>query len=238
MALKLSTGLRNALAGTQATISNSAGAQPLSIATTSTITDSDSSFLTSGFRDGQYVICSGSGTAGNNRPWLITSVVAATLTVDNVDNMTTESSDTDFAVTQWSGGLRQIFQHSVLRIYSGAQPSDADTAESGTLLVTITVSSAAFTAGTETNGLDFGAPASGVVSKATGETWSGAAAATGTAGWFRLYSNAYVTGASTAAIRLDGTCATSGGQLNLSSTSITSGATITIDTFAVTVPAS
>jgi len=237
MALKFSTGLRNLICGNQPTISNSAGAQPLSIATTSTITDSDSSFLTSGFRDGQYVVCSGSGTAANNRPWLIASVVAGTLTVDNVTNMTTESSDTDFAVTQWSGGLAQIFQHSVMRIYSGSQPADADTAESGTLLVTITVSSGAVTAGTETNGLDFGTAASGVLSKASGETWSGTAASTGTAGWFRLYSNAYVTGASTAAIRLDGTCATSGGQLNLSSTAITSGATVTIDTFSITVPA-
>lgn len=136
-----------------------------------------------------------------------------------------------------NGSFKDLLADGVLAIYSGSQPADADTAESGTLLVLITESSGAFTGGVATNGLEFGDASSGVIAKASAETWSGVGLVTGTAGWFRFYDNDYTTGASTSEIRFDGAVATSGAQLNMSSTTITLSATHTIDSFTITFPA-
>jgi hypothetical protein len=126
----------------------------------------------------------------------------------------------------------------VIRVFSGVQPSSADDAEASTVLLEITVSSGTFTAGSTTNGLNFGTPASGVIAKSTSEVWSGVATTTGTAGWFRFYANDLTTGATTTAAHFDGSVSTSGAQLNMSSTAITAGATTTIDSFTVAMPAS
>ena len=98
--------------------------------------------------------------------------------------------------------------------------------------------------GTETagvaaaNGLPFGDAASGQLVKGSG-VWSGAAGASGTAGWFRFEGSVDDDdSSSTTLIRLDGNIGTTGADLNVSSTTITSGATTTIDTFNVTLPAS
>ncbi|WP_428562097.1 MAG: hypothetical protein ACP59X_20510 [Solidesulfovibrio sp. DCME] len=135
-------------------------------------------------------------------------------------------------------GFQTIMQHGVIRIFPGVQPSSADDAEGATHLLEITVSSGTFTPGTATNGLNFATPASGSCAKSSSEVWSGAAAATGTAGWFRFYANDRTTGADTSHARFDGSVSTSGAQLNMSSTAITAGATTTIDSFIVTMPAS
>ena len=70
-----------------------------------------------------------------------------------------------------------LFDSGTLTIYVGAQPASANDAATGLLLVTITLPADAFTAAV-----------AGVASK-TG-TWSGTAAADGTAGWARFVSNA------------------------------------------------
>lgn len=136
-----------------------------------------------------------------------------------------------------NGSFKDVMADGIIEIYSGSQPSDADAAETGTKLVRITLSSGAFTAGVATNGLEFGDASAGAIAKAAGETWSGVGLVTGTAGWFRFYDNDYDTGADSAAIRFDGAVATSGAQLNLSSTTITLSATLTIDAFTITMPA-
>lgn len=136
-----------------------------------------------------------------------------------------------------NGSFKDIFADGVLEIYSGSQPADADSAEAGTKLVRITVASGAFTPESATNGLEFGDASAGVIAKASGEVWSGVGLVTGTAGWFRFYDNDYDDGADAAAIRFDGAVATSGAQLNLSSTTITLSATLTIDAFTITLPA-
>lgn len=84
-------------------------------------------------------------------------------------------------------GFKSIMQNGVIRIFPGVQPSSADDAEGATQLLEITVSSGTFTPGTATNGLNFADPSGGSCAKASGEVWSGAAASTGTAGWFRFY---------------------------------------------------
>jgi hypothetical protein len=136
-----------------------------------------------------------------------------------------------------TGGFTTIMNDGVLYGYSGGQPTTADLAESGTLLVVITVDSGAFVPGAPANGLGWEAAAvAGVISKAAAETWSGVGLVDGTLGWFRFYANARVQGASTVAVRFDGTIATSGAQIILSSTTVRSGVTMTLDTFTYTLP--
>jgi len=90
------------------------------------------------------------------------------------------------------------------------------------------------------NGLTFGDSAAGVLVKNPLETWSGTAGATGTAGWFRFVgavSDAGTADSSEVYIRMDGSIATSGADLNMTSTSITSSATVTLNSASFTFPA-
>lgn len=117
-----------------------------------------------------------------------------------------------------------------LRIFTGAGPASADDAESGTLLVIISL-------GSTGTGISFAAAASGgVIQKASAETWSGVNVATGTAGYYRFVAPGDTGLASSTESRIQGTVATAGADLNLSSTSLISGATQTIDFFAVAFP--
>jgi hypothetical protein len=132
-----------------------------------------------------------------------------------------------------TGGLKTLFDGGWINIYTGSQPTGADYTESGSLLVTIST-----TSGTaSTCGVQFGTAASGILPKAS-TTWSGAVAAAGVAGWFRLYDVNHTTGTNGTAIRMDGNVGVSGSDLVLSNTSLTLNATLTIDTFSLEVPAS
>ena len=136
---------------------------------------------------------------------------------------------------------RTDYANGVLAIFSGVQPADCDSAETGTLLCLITESSGVFVGGTATNGLNFDAPVAGVLGKAAAEAWSGvglAAAGTGTvAGWFRFYANDYTLGASTEALRFDGAISTSTvAELQMSVTTIVEGAPVVINSFNFTPP--
>ncbi|MBP9918726.1 MAG: hypothetical protein KBF43_09085 [Dermatophilaceae bacterium] len=106
-----------------------------------------------------------------------------------------------------------------LKIYTGAQPATADTAASGTLLVTVTLGDPAF-----------GAAAAGTITGADPAAVN--AVATGTAGWFRVAD-------STGATVYDGsaTATGGGGDLQLVTTSITSGQPVDITSLTVTMPA-
>jgi hypothetical protein len=89
------------------------------------------------------------------------------------------------------------------------------------------------------NGLNWGDSANGVLAKLTTQVWSGVAAATNTAGWFRIEASVNDAGGVDSAesiFRADGLIATSGGEINMGSTSITSGLTYTLDTFTITLP--
>lgn len=92
---------------------------------------------------------------------------------------------------------------------------------------------------TAVNGLKFGNAAGGVLVKDPTQTWSGTAGATGTAGWFRFEGSVTDPGSTDSAavyIRQDGSCATSGAQMNMSSTSITSGAVQTLSSGSIFQP--
>lgn len=135
------------------------------------------------------------------------------------------------------GHFRDAFANGVLAIYSGHQPASADEAETGTLLCLITRDSQPFTAGNPENGLNFGDPASGVVDKLDGDVWSGTVLATGVAGWFRFYDNAYETGASSTAKRFDGTVSpSSSAELQMANTTLTKDDVTVINAFPVSYP--
>lgn len=138
-----------------------------------------------------------------------------------------------------SEDLRTAFTNGVLRIYSGAQPVSADAAISGTLLLEITVDAGAFSHGVPTNGLNFDAPANGVISKAVAEAWRGNGLAAGVAGWARLSGNPVDDlGNNTTVARIDMSVGKTGADLNISNTTVAVSAPTTIDTFALTMPAS
>jgi hypothetical protein len=80
------------------------------------------------------------------------------------------------------------------------------------------------------------APSAGVITKNT-HVWSGVGAIAGTATYFRLVTNSDLGTDNATDVRIQGTVSTSGADLNMSNTSITVGPTITIDTFALTLPA-
>lgn len=106
----------------------------------------------------------------------------------------------------------------VLKIRSGAAPADCATADSGTVLATLSLPS------------DWMAAAS-AGAKAKSGTWSDTSAdATGTAAHFRIYASDGTT------IHAQGTVTVTGGggDMTLDSVSITSGQTVTITTFTIT----
>lgn len=106
-----------------------------------------------------------------------------------------------------------------LEVYTGSQPANANTAASGTLLVTLTLNDPA---GTESGG---------VITIDVSPAITASAVATGTAGWARLLTSA-------AATVLDGSVGTSGADFIIDSTSITSGQTVAlVATSTLTLPA-
>jgi hypothetical protein len=105
----------------------------------------------------------------------------------------------------------------LFRLYSGAMPADCATAASGTKLVETALPS------------DWMANAASGA-KAKSGTWSSAAVASGTAGYFRLYDAA----GTTCHVQGTVTATGGGGDLTLDNTSIASSQTVTINTFTLT----
>lgn len=106
------------------------------------------------------------------------------------------------------------------KVYTGTAPANGDAAETGTLLVTVTLGDPAF-----------GAPSNGVITAT--DPAAATAVANGTAGWFRLED-------STGANVYDGdvTQTGGGGDMQLATTAITSGLSVDITSLTVTMPAS
>lgn len=239
MALRLSTGLRNALAEQKAEAE-------IIIVATATI----SFALADGPNGGDTINDSGDGLSGdpkkmitvygstsNNGTYKILSVASDGSQIEvELGDLATEAAGQSVTLVSAEGGsFSDLFRNGVMKIFPGTQPADADTTEGVTELVEISLASGTFVVGGE-NGVNFGLAVAGVLAKATDETWSGVATATNTAGWFRFYDNQRDTGASTTAIRFDGAIAPSGAQLNMSNTSIVTDGTTTIDSVALTIP--
>ena len=242
MALRLSTGLRNALLDKKAEATNLIVATTVSFES-GTGTGGRDRILDSGNGLGDYIrrdTVTVSGSTSNDGNYEILAVANGYLEIAS-SSLTNESAEDAGAVVlagARGGAFVDLFRNCIVDVFTGSQPVSADAAETGSKLVSITLSSGPFTGGSAENGINFGEVASGVLHKEAGEVWSGLGLVAGTAGWFRFYANDYVLGASVTAIRMDGGVATSGSQFNLSNTSITVGGTTTVDSVSLTLPAS
>lgn len=113
----------------------------------------------------------------------------------------------------------------VIEIYTGSQPTDADTAIGAqTKLATLTMNATAFGAVSDAN--------PGAIMTAAAITDDSSADATGTAAWFRMLTQA---GGTTI---LDGSVGTSGADMNMNTTAFTSGSVISITSLTITQPES
>lgn len=92
-------------------------------------------------------------------------------------------------------------------------------------------------AATREDTIQFAAAASGAIAK-NADVWSGVNVETNTAGYFRLVTSGDLGTNNATDLRLQGTCNTSGADLNMSNISLVTGATTTVDTFELTLPAS
>lgn len=130
------------------------------------------------------------------------------------------------------GGIKNALNLGFINIYTGSQPSSANTGATGTLLGTVSVN------GDGVTGLSFDAASGGVIAKAAAQAWKFVGLAAGVAGWFRFY-EAGGTPANTdpTEARLDGAVGVSGAELNLSNVTIAISQVNTVDAFTVTMPA-
>jgi hypothetical protein len=103
-----------------------------------------------------------------------------------------------------------------IKIYTGAQPANADAAVAGTLLVTLTFSATAFAASTG---------AGVATANAIGAANAGAS---GTAAWFRAFKSDGTTAV------FDGSVGTSAADLILSSVALTSGGNVAVSSLTYT----
>lgn len=132
-----------------------------------------------------------------------------------------------------SGSLKGALDGKVIKIFSGTVPSTADAALNGdnVLLCTVSVNDTG-------TGVTIDSTASaGQVSKSSSEVWSGTIATSGTATFFRMETAADDNSASTTAVRVQGTVATDGADMNLATTALVAGNLRQINYFVVSVPA-
>lgn len=128
-------------------------------------------------------------------------------------------------------GLRGIFRNAKINLYTGSQPTTADDAATGTLLVTLSKDGGA-------DGFEFGSASAGAIAKQSGQIIEGTNLTGGTIGWGRIYEEGDSVGSSsTTAARYDFSVGTSGQDVNMTSTTATAGAKTTLSTGTLTVPA-
>lgn len=107
-----------------------------------------------------------------------------------------------------------------IRIRTGSQETNVGDSDGGTLLATLTFGSTAF-----------GSSSSGTAT-ANAITSDTSAAASGTAGHFRLYKSDNST------IEADGTCGQGSGDMSFDNSSIVAGGTVAISSFTISQPIS
>ena len=242
--LRRSTGLRNAIADQMAVISDSGltGTNLNFDKTTNPdeITDSGNGFINdAGIQVGDVIWLTRCTTAANDGAYTVLSVAAGTITVanDSIDTSEAGGASTKLLVAR-GGALRDIFRGGTMHIYNQNMPADADTTEGATCLVKLTNGGSTFTgSGDYENGLFFGEVSSFVIGILSGQTWTGTGLADGTAAWFRMYDNAYTTGASTTAVRMDGDINLAGAALEVNNTTVTTGQPYSLQSANLTIPA-
>lgn len=129
-----------------------------------------------------------------------------------------------------TGGLSAALAGGCIKLYSGAPPASADDAATGTLLVTFWLNA------TADAGLVFDSPVMGVISKPESAIWSGLAAATGTAGYYRHVAAGDTGNNSSTARRIQGEVGLSKDMI-LTNMTITASTLRELDFYTVTLPA-
>lgn len=129
-----------------------------------------------------------------------------------------------------SQGVDEALNLGFIKIYAGTVPATADAALGGaTLLVTISNNSSG-------TGLTLGTPAAGVLSKTPGEVWSGVNVAGGAPTFYRWEMTGDTGAASTTEVRVQGTVAVAGADLNMTNATFTISATETVDVYNLRFP--
>jgi hypothetical protein len=133
-----------------------------------------------------------------------------------------------------ANGLRGLFKAGVIRVYTGAQPANAEAAPTGTLLGSITKDGAAFVEGTATNGLVLAAPSGRTISKST-DVWKFTGVAAGVMGWGRFQANAVDDDSISSTLdRIDFSIGVTSGDMRITTTTAAIGSSATVDTFVIT----
>ena len=127
--------------------------------------------------------------------------------------------------------LRTALNGCELRVYSGPEPASVDSAISPSNLLLLKIK-------TDTGaGLTWEADApGGVITKNLAEDWRGTVDAAGSATFFRYVLPADTDTASTSAVRVQGTVAIAGGDLNFSNTAFVVGAVERLKAYAIALP--
>lgn len=250
MSFKFSTALRNKLCGgiigrsavtyTATTIAAVDGGE-----SADSLTDSANGFVTAGISVGDSILVTGftGGAVGLVGPFQVVTCEAGTITVPTGSLANDAAGESVSIIVLKGQSIKDVFKDGVIKIYSGAQPASADAAVTGTLLVTLTLASGAWVAGTFTNGIEFGVPSGGIIAKDSG-VWSGLVVAAGIAGYWRFIPNAsdpLTLDSGYLYPRIDGSCGLTGSGADMIMSAVnlsTVGATVTIDTFQITFPAS
>jgi hypothetical protein len=130
---------------------------------------------------------------------------------------------------QWSTTLRNnlldqwetsIGTSAVVKVFTGSQPADCATADSGTLLVEFDL------------GSDWAAAASSGSKALSSTPISATAAGTGTAGYYRIYESTATTCHEQGSVTVTG----GGGDMTIDNASITTGQTVKITSWTKTAP--
>ena len=129
-----------------------------------------------------------------------------------------------------ASGIDTALNLGFIKIYSGAVPAGAnDSLGAATLLLTISNNSTG-------TGLTLGTAAGGAISKTSGEVWSGVVVAGGTPSFYRFVAPGDTGGASTTEVRLQGTVATAGADLNMTNNPLVVSATETVTVYNLNIP--
>jgi hypothetical protein len=203
------------------------------------ITRTSGSWITDGFEVGDWIQVFGATTSANNVLRKILALSATTLELVTGSVNTAEAGAAATAVVSAKGAsINDLLKFGFIKIFTGAQPANADAAETGTELVKITNNGGIHNTSTGENGLEFDDnAATGKLSKLSTQTWKGAPGNSGDAGWFRFYAQEGTAGVSSTAVRFDGAVGLSGSELNVASVAIAVGTDFTINQFDILVAA-
>ena len=130
-----------------------------------------------------------------------------------------------------TGSLKSALDGGVILIYSGTEPDSADDAvpDDATLLCVVTAD--------DTDSLHFGASAvNGLLSKDLSEIWYGDVEESGEASWFRFVTQSDTGAASTSELRIQGSIAVAGADMQITNVNLNAGAQQNIDYFSIYQP--